>query len=104
MKRLRKRLSRELEELSVLFYNTYHRVYPDVRGKNYYYEIRIRHTKSGDAKFIYVEKLDGFHLGIRSGIGYFKIGSKIPKPYPMKVMKNIIEDFKELLGNEKIKR
>ena len=97
MKRLRKRLSRELEELSVLFYNTY-RVYPDVRGKNYYYEIRIRCTKSGDAKFIYVEKLEGSRLGIRSGIGYFRIGSKIPKPYPMKVMKNIIEDFRELLG------
>lgn len=103
MKRLRVRLTEELEKLSILFYNTY-LVYPDVRGKNYYYEIRDRCTKSGDAKFIYVEKSEGSHLGIRPEIGYFRIGSKIPKPYSIKVMKNIIEDFKELLGNEKIKR
>ena len=94
MKKLRLKLNNKLENLMVLMFKKYPY---EKKITGYYYTYILRsvnpYAEETDVMFIIINDPD---LPNISGIGQLEIGKKIPS-YPIKMIQNIIVDFKKLI-------
>ena len=104
MKRLKKKLTNELNKLSILFFDKYENFNEfEILGKNYQYKPRNKHPFIGSEyksiEVFYYPTIPSF--GVGGSLGSLVVGNKVTTYTPLDtiwVMRKIIEDFKELLG------